>query len=335
MYIGRLIINTRITVCQRRDEESAVAEPRRFEFGVEMMAPFPDLTWAESARELERLGYATLFAPDHLDEGYGPVTAMATAAMATESLRVATAVFAADFRHPALLARELASIDQLSAGRLEVGIGAGYQVNDYRGAGFAMDPPKVRVDRLIEHVAVLRGLFAGEPFTFAGEHYQIDSLQLVPRPCRPGGPPLFIAGGGRRMLTFAAAHADIVGVNSLLPTSQARSAAAADALPASVDRKLGWIRDAAGDRFDQLTLHAWIRHAHVTDRAGDLAAPLAESFGAPAGEVLDSPVVLIGTVDEITERLLERRARWGFSYFTIQQPAAAEFAPVVARLAGA
>jgi probable F420-dependent oxidoreductase len=148
---------------------NGVSRPRAFRFGVEMMAPFGGLTWAESAREIESLGYSTLFVPDHLDEGYGPITAMATAAAATTTLRVAPAVLAADFRHPAVLARELASIDQLSEGRLEVGIGAGYQVNDYAGAGLAMDPPGTRVARMIEHVTVLRGLFADGPFDFAGE----------------------------------------------------------------------------------------------------------------------------------------------------------------------
>ena len=130
---------------------------RPFRFGVEMMAPFPGSSWADSARELEALGYSTLFVPDHFDEGYGPISAMATAAVATTTLHVAAAVMAADFRHPAVLARELATIDQLSQGRLEVGLGAGYQVNDYAGSGIAMDPPGVRVDRLIEYVAVLQG----------------------------------------------------------------------------------------------------------------------------------------------------------------------------------
>jgi probable F420-dependent oxidoreductase len=304
------------------------------EFGVEMMGPFAGMTWADSARELERLGYATLFAPDHLDEGYGPVTAMATAALATRTLRVATAVLAADFRHPAVLARELASIDLLSEGRLEVGLGAGYQVNDYRGAGVPMDPPGVRVDRLQEHVAVLRGLFADGPFTFRGEHYQIDALDGTPRPFRPGGPPIFIAGGGRRMLTFAARAADIIGVNSLLPTSLDRAAAARDALPARVDTKLGWIRDAAGDRFGDLTLHAWIQQARITSAPLDVVAPLAARLKIPADQLLDSPYYLVGTVEEIAGRLRERAQRWGFTYYTIQQPAALEFAPVLARLAG-
>src|ERR1700744_4661575 len=168
------------------------ASPRPFRFGVEMMEPFDGMTWAESARELEALGYSTLFAPDHFDEGLGPIAAMATAAAATTDLVVATAVFAADFRHPAVLARELASIDFLSRGRLEVGLGAGYQVDDYRASGIPMDPPKVRVDRLIEYVAVLRGLFADGEFSYAGKHFDIDRLDGTPRPATPGGPPLFV-----------------------------------------------------------------------------------------------------------------------------------------------
>ena len=310
-----------------------MSSSRPFRFGVEMMGPFDGLTWAESARELESLGYSTLFAPDHLDEGYGPITAMATAAAATTTLRVATAVFAADFRHPAVLARELASIDQLSRGRLEVGIGAGYQVNDYAGAGVRMDPPGTRVDRMIEHVAVLRGLFAAGPFDYAGEHYQITALDGSPKPYRAGGPPILVAGGGRRMLTFAAAHADIVGVNGSLPTSAQRSGSAPDARPASIDRKLSWVRAAAGARFSELEIHAWLRFAQVTSDPQAAAAQLTGRFGAAADQVLASPIVLLGSPGEIVERLHERRERWGYSYFTIQQPAAREFAPVLARLA--
>jgi len=235
-----------------------VAHDRRFRFGVEMMEPFEGMTWAESARELESLGYSTLFVPDHFHEGYGPITAMATAAAATKTLHVAPAVFAADFRHPAVLARELASIDALSDGRLEVGIGAGYQTTDYETSGIRMDQPKVRVERMIEHVRVLKGLFTGEPFTFDGEHYQIHGLEGTPRPFRTGGPPILVAGGGRRLLTFAATTADIIGVNPSLPTSAPGGRSAQDALPASIDTKFAWIREAAGERFADLEFHAWL-----------------------------------------------------------------------------
>lgn len=296
------------------------------------MAPFPGLTWGESARRLEDLGYSTLFAPDHFDEGYGPITAMATAAAATKELTVATAVFAADFRHPAVLARELASIDRLSRGRLEVGIGAGYQVNDYRWSGIPMDPPKVRVDRLVEYVAVLRGLFADGPFSFAGEHFRIDALDGTPHPFTPGGPPIFVAGGGPRMLRFAARHADVVGVNPSLPTSERRTEARRDGLAARVDEKFALVREAAGERLDDLVFHCWLQEACVTDDGRGAAARTAAALGLEVDDVLASPFVLVGSVEEIVARLLERRERWGYTYYTVQQPAAREFAAVLAAL---
>jgi probable F420-dependent oxidoreductase len=308
------------------------ASPHPFRFGVEMMEPFAGMTWAESARELEALGYSTLFAPDHFDEGLGPIVAMAAAAAATTELTVATAVFAADFRHPAVLARELASIDVLSEGRLEVGLGAGYQVDDYRSSGIPMDPPKVRVDRLIEYVAVLRGLFAEGPFSFEGEHFRIDALDGTPHPFTLGGPPIFVAGGGPRMLRFAARHADIVGVNPSLPTSERRAEAAHDGLAARIDEKFTLVREAAGERYDDLVFHGWLQAARVTDDGHAAAAEIAASLGLDPDDVLASPFVLVGSVDEIVSRLHERRDRWGYSYYTVQQPSAHEFAPVLAAL---
>jgi probable F420-dependent oxidoreductase len=305
---------------------------RPFRFGVEMMEPFEGMSWADSARELEALGYSALHAPDHFDEGLGPITAMASAAAVTENLVVGTAVLAADFRHPAVLARELAAIDLISEGRLEVGLGAGYNVDDYRWSGIAMDPPKVRVDRLVEYVAVLRGLFAEGPFSFDGEHFQIDGLDGTPHPHTPGGPPIFVAGGGPRMLRFAARHADIVGVNPSLPTSEKRAEAAHDGVAARIDEKFALVREAAGDRFDDLTFHGWLRHAQVTDDGHGAATEIAAATGLTADDVLASPFVLVGSVEEIVERLQERRERWGYSYYTVQQPAAREFAEVVAAL---
>jgi probable F420-dependent oxidoreductase len=307
---------------------------RPIRFGVEMMTPFEGRTWAESARDLEDLGYSTLFVPDHFDEGYGPITAMATAAAATNSLRVASAVFAVDFRHPAVLARELASIDALSEGRLEVGLGAGYQVADYRGSGIAMDGAGVRVSRLIEYVEVLRGLFADGALSFDGDEYTITELDGSPRPYRPGGPPIFVAGGGRRMLRFAARHADIVGVNPSLPTSERRDEAARDATPERFDEKFDWVREAAGARFEEIEFHAWLQHAEVTDDAEAAIAPLAGAMGTSTDTALDSPVALVGSVSEIVERLHLRRERWGYTYYTVQQPVAHVFAAVIEALQG-
>lgn len=308
-------------------------DPRRFRFGVEMLETFDGMTWAESARHIESLGYSTLFAGDHLDEGFGPITSMATAALATRELVVSTAVFCTDFRNPAFLARELASIDLMSHGRLEVGLGAGYQVNDYKGSGIPMDPPKVRVERLMEHVAVLRGLFADEPFSFDGEHYKVSGLNGTPKPYTPGGPPIFVAGGGRRMLRFAAKHADIVGVNTLLPNSEQRATSNLDTVADNIDEKFAWIREAAGPRFDELVFHGWLKATAVTDDAPELSRVIGGRLGISAEDVLASPLVLIGTVEEIVEKLHRRRERWGYSYYTVQQPSALEFAPVLERLA--
>jgi probable F420-dependent oxidoreductase len=311
-----------------------MSAPHPIRFGVEMMAPFEGTSWADSARQLESLGYSTLFAPDHFDEGYGPITAMATAAAATTELRVATAVLCVDFRHPAVLARELASIDRLFPGRLEIGLGAGYQVDDYRSSGIRMDPPKVRVDRLIEYVAVLRGLFAEGPVSFEGEHYEISELDGSPQPLTPGGPPILVAGGGKRMLRFAAEHADIVGVNPSLPSSEERAESRRDGVAERVDEKLALVREAAGERFERLVIHGWLQVARVTDDGRGVAEAVADSAGLSVDGVLSSPFVLAGSVEEIVERLHERRQRWGYSYYTIQQPVAHEFAPVLEALSG-
>ncbi len=307
---------------------------RPFRFSVELMDPLDGMTWTESARLVESLGYATVFVPDHMHEGYGPITAMATAAAATTTLKVGTMVFAADFRHPALLARELASIDVLSSGRLEVGVGAGYQETDYRTTGVPMDPPGVRVDRLIEHVEVLRRCFAGEPFDFEGQHYRIGQLTPTPLPHRPGGPPILLAGGGKRMLRHAAMHADIIGVNPTLPSATARAEAARDSLPGSIDTKFEWIREAAGDRYDRLEFNAWLSVVAIGDGHARLLDRVASAFGGSVDEAKGSPLVAVGTVDDVVDQFVAKRERWGYSYITIPQAKVHEFAPVVEALTG-
>jgi probable F420-dependent oxidoreductase len=298
-----------------------------------MMAPFDGMSWADSARRLESLGYSTLVVPDHFHEGFGPITALATAAAATTALKVAPLVLNTDLRHPAVLARELASIDVLSMGRLEVGLGAGYNPLDYQRSGIAMDPPGVRVDRLIEHATVLRALWSDALTTFEGAHYRIDNLDGTPKPFTPGGPPLLIAGGGMRMLRFAAQHADIIGVNMAL-ASAPDEASTRDALPASIDEKFRRIRTDAGQRYDELEFNAWLWVCRVTDDAQALGQQLSAEFGAPADELLACPFILAGTIEEMADRLETRRTRWGYSYFTVQQPAIDDFAPVVAALTG-
>lgn len=307
---------------------------RRFRFAAELHAPLPDRTWADTARELESLGYSTLFVPDHFDEGFGPIAAMATAAAVTTSLRVGALVFDCDFRHPAVLARELATIDQLSEGRLEVGLGAGWKRLDYDRSGIPMEAPKVRVDRMIEHTRVLKALFREEPVTFAGEHYRITDLPGTPAPHRAGGPPILIGGGARRVLRFAGATADIVGVNASIHSGEIDTAAAHDGLPERIDEKVGFVRDGAGDRFDDLELNAWLAVAEVTDDAAAMGEVLGAMFAADAEQVLGSPLVLVGSASEIKDRLHQRRERWGYSYHVIPGEKVHDFAPIVAALTG-
>lgn len=311
-----------------------MAHARHFRFAADMQGPLDGSTWADSAREVEALGYSTLFVPDHFDEGLGPLVGMAMAAAVTTILNVGSLVLDCDFRHPAVLARELASIDLLSGGRLEVGLGAGWKRLDYDRSGIPMDSPKIRVDRMIEHTRVLKALFAGETVTFHGEHYRITDLDGTPKPHLPGGPPIIIAGGGKRVMGFAGAVADIVGVNASIHSGTVDTAAAHDALPTSIDDKLTWLRDGAGERFDELELNAWLSVARVTDDTAGFAEILAGAFEATAAEVLASPLTLIGSPTEIAERLHERRERWGYSYTVIPGDQIRDFAPIVAELTG-
>jgi probable F420-dependent oxidoreductase len=306
----------------------------RFRFAVDLQAPFEGLTFPDTAREAEALGYSTMFVPDHFDEGLGPIAAMATAASVTTTLNVGALVFDCDFRHPAVLARELATIDVLSEGRLEVGLGAGWKRLDYERSGIPMDPPKVRVDRMIEHTAVLQGLFSDAPVTFDGTHYKITDLDGTPKPFRPGGPPILIGGGGRRVLRFAGRTAAIVGVNASIHSGEIDTAAAHDAMPERIDEKVAWVREGAGARFDDLELNAWLAVAEVTDDSAEFAEGLGSVFAADPKDVLASPLTLVGSPSEIADRLRERRERWGYSYTVIPHDKARAFAPVVSELTG-
>lgn len=310
-----------------------MAHPRRLRFAADLQVPLPGLSWLDSAREIEQLGYSTIFVPDHFDEGPGPIAAMAAIAAVTTTVNVGVLVFDCDFRHPAVLARELATIDVLAEGRLEVGLGAGWKRLDYDRAGIPMDRPGVRVSRMIEHAAVLRGLWADGPFSFSGEHYQIADMEGTPKPYRPGGPPILVGGGAPRLLRWAGATADIVGVNASIHSGEVDEAAAQDALAERIDEKVGWLHEGAGDRFDDLELNAWLAAAEVTDDP-DLVEGIAALFGTDGASLRQSPLVLIGSPGDVRETLAERRERWGYSYHVIPGPKIHDFAPIVADLTG-
>lgn len=310
-----------------------MAHARRFRFAADLQAPQPGRTWLDSARELEALGYSTIFVPDHVDEGPGPIAAMAAIAAVTTTVNVGALVFDCDFRHPAILARELATIDVISGGRLEVGLGAGWKRLDYDRTGIPMDRPGTRVSRLIEHTEVLRGLWADGPFSFSGDHYEITDLDGTPSPFRPGGPPVLVGGGAPRLLRWAGGAADIVGVNASIHSGQIDEAAAHDALADRIDEKLAWVREGAGARFDDLELNAWLATAEVTEDR-DLIEGVAALFGTDAASLQASPLALMGSPGDIEEQLAERRERWGYSYTVIPGDRAHDFAPIVAKLTG-
>jgi probable F420-dependent oxidoreductase len=304
-----------------------------FRFGVQVRAPRSARAWAECARRVESLGYAVLSMPDHLGNQLAPLPALGAAAAVTTRLRLGTWVLANDFRHPVMLAKEAATLDLLSDGRLELGIGAGWMNEDYASSGIAHDPPGVRIDRLREGIGVLRGLWGDGPFSFKGRHYAVTDLDGRPKPLqRPL--PLALGGGGRRILELAAREADIVGLAASLPGGRMDRNSGRSQTAAATDEKVGWVRGAAGERLGRIELHARVLTVAVGEdalaRAGELGSP----FGLSAQEVLASPHALIGPEKRIEEHLLAARERWGFSYFTVSEDAAASLAPVVGRLLG-
>lgn len=306
---------------------------RRFRFGTQLSNPLPGRTWAETARFAEENGFSTLFLPDHFGDQLAPVPAMMAAADATTELNVGTLVFDNDYKHPVVLAKEIATIDRLSGGRVEFGLGSGWMRSDYDESGMPYDPPKVRVDRFMEGVEVIQGLWGDGPVNYSGEHYTITNLDGLPKPTTPGGPPLLIGGGAPRMLRFAGAHADIVGINPSIHSGAIDGEAARDAAPDRFDEKLQWVREGAGDRFDELELNVLVFVAQITDDAAGAAENMAPLFGTTPEVFRDTAAVVVGSVDEICETLLARRDRWGLSYYVFQDGIEA-MAPVVARLAG-
>jgi probable F420-dependent oxidoreductase len=309
--------------------------PRPFRFGVQLSSAGSAADWAGLAREAESLGYSTLFIPDHFGDQLAPAPALAAAAAATTELRVGTLVLDNDYRHPVITAMDMATVDLLSGGRLELGIGAGWMASDYEQSGITMDDAATRVDRLAEGLTVLKGLFAPGPFSFQGKHYRIAELDGQPRPVQQPHPPFIVGGGGPRVLALAAREADIVGVNPAIRSGRADRAASHDGAAAVTDRKLGWVREAAGERYADLELQMLLFACVITDdRAGTIEA-MAPLFGLSPEDVDDYPHAWVGSVDQIADDLVARRERWDVSYLVVQGPDAMRAAaPVVARMAG-
>jgi probable F420-dependent oxidoreductase len=310
-----------------------MAHPRRFRFGVQTHTAATGEEWAALARRAEELGYSTMFLPDHFGDQLAPVPALMAAACATTDLRVGALVLDNDYKHPVVLAKELATIDRLSGGRLEIGLGAGWMKTDYDQSGIPLDPPSVRVDRFEEGLQVITGLLGPDPVTFEGTHYQVTGLDGLPKPVQ-SPPPILIGGGKKRMLSIAGRHADIVGINPTMPNGAADADAAKTGTADETDQKLAWVREAAGDRYADLEINLLNFGCFVTDDRQDLVEKFAPLFGISADDLLEFPHALVGTVDQIAESLEARRQRWDASYIVVQHDAMEALAPVVAKLTG-
>lgn len=284
------------------------------------------------AQRAEEAGFAVFTVPDHISTYYGPLACAMAVLAATERLRVQTRVLANDFRNPVVLAEELASIDALSGGRLEIGIGAGWKRDDYVTAGLEFDRAGVRIARLEEAIAVIKGFMAEGPFSFAGTYYTVTELEGVPKPAQRPHPPILIGGGGQRILELAGRVCDAIGVNLNLSGGHEVTEAAAHISATAFERKLEWVRAAAGSRFDQIELQTHLFELCPSDDREQTAAEIAGRWGVTLADALDSPYFLFGTVDEMCDQLGARRERFGVSMFTAPVTRFEAFAPVLASL---
>lgn len=316
--------------------------PHPFRFGVIAEQILSRGEFLETARRAEDAGYSTFLIRDHyIEEDFGqqlaPVAALATVAALTTTLRIGSMVFAIDYRNPVMLAKEVSTLDLLSNGRFELGLGAGFSRMEYERAGIAYDPPAVRVERFAEAIQVLKGLFGDDPFSFRGKHFTISDLDAFPKPVQRPRPPIIIGAGGKRMLAIAAREADTIGIlTSAITDGTLHHNDPTGNRAASIMQKLDWLRRAAGQRFPAIELSLFCSVIIAADRkraAEDLAR--ARGWGSvSAGDVLEMPTVFIGSVEQIADEMQMRRERYGVSYYILRPQDMAAAAPLVTRLSG-
>lgn len=315
-------------------------KPHPFRFGCinEQMKPAKE--WREHVRKIESLGYNILlmrdhFVPDVFGDTFSPLAALMSAADATSTLRIGSMVICNDFRHPAVLAKEAATIDFLSEGRFELGLGAGWMRDEYERMGLELDQPSVRIKRLEESLQVIRGLMGSVSFSLQGDHYAIRELDGFPKPVQQHI-PIMIGGGNRKILNLAGRQADIVGI---LLTNVSSGVIINEPLgrsSESVMQKLEWIREGAGERFDELELNSAMDVVVTDDRRLATEEFIAQHGwqGISVEQVWDMPSVFIGSHEHIAEEMLDRREKFGFSYYWVPDKKMEEFAPLVQELKG-
>jgi probable F420-dependent oxidoreductase len=320
---------------------------RPFRFSVQAFETTSGAAWRDLARRAEDLGYSTLFTTDHYfgpgeisnSSGHrpvdvAPIAASMAAAAATSQLRVGCRVFCVDYHHPVVLAKELATLDMLSDGRLDVGLGAGWVTAEYDGLGIPMDRPAVRIERLGEVANLLKAHWSGEPLDVDGTYVHAHGFAGRPLPVQRPHPPILIGGGAPKVLRMAGTVADIVSINFNNAAGKLGSASVASSTFDATEEKIGWIREGAGTRFGDIELEIAAYFVAVHDDAQDAAEAMARRFGVTPEQLAEHPHALIGSLDQVCEKLQKRRDQLGVSYVNVAQRNMEEFAPVVARLSG-
>ncbi|NBN90104.1 MAG: TIGR03621 family F420-dependent LLM class oxidoreductase [Actinobacteria bacterium] len=307
---------------------------RPFRFGVQCSRASTRSEWIDLARRTEANGFDCLTMPDHFTDQLAPVPALQAVADATTTLRVGALVWDNDYKHPVVLAKELATIDLLSEGRLEIGIGAGWMISDYEQAGMPYDAAGVRIDRFIEGLEIIKRAMNEGAFSFSGKHYTINNYDGLPKPIQRPCPPILIGGGGKRVLSFAAREADIIGINGTMTAGVVGPDAISSMTADAVEEKVGIVRSAAGPRLADIEMNIRAFFVKVTDDASGTISGMAQMIGVEPTMVADTPFALIGPVNKIVDDLLARRERWGFSYVIVGAEDVDSFAPVVAALNG-
>jgi probable F420-dependent oxidoreductase len=305
-----------------------------FRFALQTSGAASPAAWKELARKTEDLGYSTLYMPDHLDDQWAPMIALTVAAEATTALRVGTLVLDNDFRHPVVLAKEAATMDLVTGGRFELGLGAGWQRTDYDQSGISMDPAAVRVERLAESLDIMRSMWSKGRADVVGEHYTVRGALGSPAPATPGGPPLVIGGGSRQVLTLAGRYANIASIVPSLAAGVIGPEMAAESVVEKYRDRVEWVRRAAEGRAEDIEFQCWTAAVQVVPNGDELISQMAPAFGLTPAQLRAAPIALIGTVKEIVETLQERRESLGFSYIVVHEAEMEALGPVIAELAG-
>ncbi|MGH2818847.1 MAG: TIGR03621 family F420-dependent LLM class oxidoreductase [Actinomycetota bacterium] len=305
---------------------------RPFRFGAQLWTAPSRAAWRDKVKKVEDLGYDVVVVADHFGEGVAPMQGLTAAADASSKLRLGTLVLDNDFRHPVVLAREVAALDVLSDGRFELGLGAGWLGRDYERSGLSFDPPPVRVERLEESLEIVTRALGGESVSFSGKHYEVSDFEVHPKPIQDPL-PVMVGAGGRRMLRLAAEHADIIGI---LPLAKADGSGLSEneQSESAFMRKIEFLGSAAGERFGEIELNLLVQAVEIADDERAAAEKLAAEWEEPVDPILDMPFVLVGPVPAIVEKVRRLREELGFSYLTFFEKDFERFAPMLADLRG-